>query len=307
MRSYLNPFIEAIGMSKKVEEFYEKHYKKLMIIPILILIFSLGVLINNYYTKGEFIGRDVELKGGVDVTIDKPGIDILKVESLLLGNYEDYTVRELTDFSTHQNLGVNIKIGDLKEDDVKDLKLLLQDELEFNDEQFSPSITQAEFSSGFYQGLLLVVLFSFIMMAISVSIAFRTFIPSVAVISAAFLDIIFPLALLSLFGVKITGAGIVAFLLIIGYSIDTDVLLTTWMIKRKDGSYLERMVKSIKTGVTMTMTTIIVMIIGIVLSISPVLHQMFLIILIALITDLISTYLWNAPILIGYCKRKGIN
>src|SRR3989344_496356 len=214
MRSYLNPFIEAIGMSKKVEEFYEKHYKN--------------------------------------------------------------------------------------------LKLLLQDELEFNDEQFSPSITQAEFSSGFYQGLLLVVLFSFLLMALSVTIAFRTFIPSIAVISAALIDILFPLALLSLFGVKITGAGIVAFLLIIGYSIDTDVLLTTWMIKRKDGSYLERMVKSIKTGVTMTMTTIIVMIIGIVLSISPVLHQMFLIILIALITDLISTYLWNAPILIGYCKRKGI-
>ena len=294
-------------MSRKVEEFYEKHYKKLMIIPILILVFSLGVLINNYYTKGEFIGRDVELKGGVDITIDKPGIDAVQVENLLKERYKDYNVRELTDFSTHQNLGVNIKIGDLKEDDVAGLEDLLTEEIGFTEQQFSSSITQAEFSAGFYQGLLLVVLFSFIMMAISVSIAFRTFIPSIAVISAAFLDIIFPLALISLFGIKITGAGIVAFLLIIGYSIDTDVLLTTWMIKRKEGSYLERMVKSIKTGITMTMTTIIVMIIGIVMSISPVLHQMFLIILIALITDIISTYLWNAPILIGYCKRKGIN
>ena len=79
------------------------------------------------------------------------------------------------------------------------------------------------------------------------------------------------------------------------------------MIKRKEGSYLTRMVNSIKTGLTMMATTTIVMIIGVVVAISPVLKQMFLIILIALITDVISTYLGNAPILIWYCKKKGIS
>lgn len=294
-------------MGKRAEEFYEKHYKKLIIIPALILIFSLVVLIGNYYSNGEVIDRDVELKGGVEITIDKPGIDVAEVERLIGSGYSDFSVRELTDFSTHKNLGVDIKIGGLKEEDVDGLKALLRENIGFEDEEFSSSVIESEFSAGFYKGLLLVVLFSFILMAISVSIAFRTFIPSVAVISAALIDIAFPLALLSLFGVKIGGAGIVAFLLIIGYSIDTDILLTTWMIKRREGRYIERMMRSIKTGITMTMTTIIVMIIGIYMSISPVLSQMFLIILLALITDLISTYFGNAPILIWYCKKKKIS
>jgi len=290
----------------KTQRFFDMHYKKLMLVPLLILIFSLVVLVGNHFAKGEVIDRDVELKGGVEVTITKPGISLQEVEGLLKGRYQDYSLRELTDFSTHKNLGISIKIGGLEEEDIAGLHGVLQENLGFTDEQFNSSVTQAEFSAGFYKGLLLVVLFSFLLMALSVTIAFRTFIPSIAVISAALIDILFPLALLSLFGVKITGAGIVAFLLIIGYSIDTDILLTTWMIKRKEGSYLERMMRSIKTGITMTMTTIIVMIIGISMSISPVLSQMFLIILLALLTDLITTYLGNAPLLIWYCKRKGI-
>jgi len=295
-------------MSKKVEEFYDKHYKKLMLIPIMLLILSIGVLSYNYVKHGEPVQRDVELKGGVEVTIDKPGVEVGDVEGSLSNNgYEDFTVRELTDFATHKNLGVTIKIGELAEDDVNGLKESLRKSIGFSDEQFSSSVIQAEFSAGFYRSLMLVILFSFIMMAISVSIAFRTFIPSIAVISAALIDIAVPFAVISLTGMKISGAGIVAFLLIIGYSIDTDVLLTTWMIKRKEGGYLERMVKSIKTGLKMTTTTIIVMLIGIALAISPVLHQMFVIILIALITDIISTYLGNAPILIWYCKKKGIS
>jgi len=274
----------------------------------MLLILSLGVLGYNYAKHGEPIQRDVELKGGIEVTIDKENLDIKTVETALQNNgYKDYTVRELTDFSSHRNLGATVKIGDLQEKDMAKLKEDLKNAIGFEDEQFTSSIIQAEFGAGFYKSLLIVVLFSFIMMALTVSIAFRTFIPSVAVISAALIDIVVPFAFLSLMGMKITGAGIVAFLLVIGYSIDTDVLLTTWMIKRKEGSYLTRMVNSIKTGLTMMATTTIVMIIGVVVAISPVLKQMFLIILIALITDVISTYLGNAPILIWYCKKKGIS
>ena len=152
-------------MKQKIENLYVNHYKKLIIVPLLLLIFSFAVLGINYARNGEIIGRDVELKGGVEVTIDKPGVEVADVEGSLSNNgYEDFTVRELTDFATHKNLGVTIKIGELAEDDVNGLKESLRKSIGFSDEQFSSSVIQAEFSAGFYRSLMLVILFSFITM-----------------------------------------------------------------------------------------------------------------------------------------------
>lgn len=293
-------------MKQKLENLYLNHYKKLMIIPLLLLIFSFAVLGVNYVRNGEIISRDVELKGGVEVSIDKANVDLDAVRNLLSENYEDFTVRELTDFSTRESLGITIKIGDLEEEDVDGLRSLLSNEIEFTDDQFTVSVVRAEFGEGFYKSLILVLVFAFILMALTVAIVFRSFIPSVAVIFAAFTDMLFALAVISLFDVKISGAGIVAFLLVLGYSIDTDVLLTTNMLKRREGRLIDRMFRSLSTGLLMTVTTLAALIVGMVMSISPVLVQMFSIIFIALLADIITTYLGNAPILIWYCKKKGI-
>ena len=64
---------------------------------------------------------------------------------------------------------------------------------------------------------------------------FRTFIPSIAVIFAAFADIVMSLALVDYLGIKISAAGIAAFLMLVGYSVDTDILLTSRALKRKTG------------------------------------------------------------------------
>jgi preprotein translocase subunit SecF len=61
-----------------------------------------------------------------------------------------------------------------------------------------------------------------------------------------------------------------------------------------------------KTGLTMTAAAVSVMAVGLIFSNSIVIKEMFLIILIALIMDVPSTYLTNAGILKIYCKRKKI-
>jgi len=294
-------------MRQKLEHLYEHHYKKLLVVPLLLVIFGFVVLGVQYSKTGELIGRDVELKGGVEVTLDVANIDSEAISTLLDQHYTDFTVRELTDFSTHQNLGVTLKLGDLTEQDVPLLKERLLSVVDFTDEQFTASTVRADFGAGFYKSLVIVLIFAFLLMALAVGIAFRSFIPCVAVISAAFIDLLVALAIVSLFGMKLSSAGIVAFLLVLGYSIDTDVLLTTKMLKRRgEGTLLGRMFSSMKTGLMMTLTTLIALGIGIVVALSPVLKQMFAIILIALVVDVISTYLGNAPILLWYCKRKGI-
>jgi len=151
---------------------------------------------------------------------------------------------------------------------------------------------------------LLVLLFAFVLMAIVVFLTFRTFIPSIAVILAALTDIIGTVAVISLFNMQMSASGITALLLVIGYSIDTDVLLTTKLIKRTMGTMYERFAQALKTGLTMTLTSMIAVLVGFLFSAASVLKDIFIIIFIALIFDIISTYLGNASMLIWHIKSK---
>ena len=81
-------------------------------------------------------------------------------------------------------------------------------------------------------------------------------------------------------------------------------MLTTRLLKRKIGNLYERLEGAIKTGLTMTITTIAALLVGYIFSTAPVLKEIFFIILIALFTDIITTYLGNAPILLWYIKKK---
>ncbi|MBS3143612.1 hypothetical protein J4446_01925 [Candidatus Woesearchaeota archaeon] len=275
-----------------LEKIYDKNYKKLLLIPLILLALR---------RTGSVIERDVSLKGGISMTIEKEGLNEEEISSFLNSRYDDINVRVLTDLSTRKNIGLIIESSDVEEEQIKGT---LREKVEFADEQYSAESYSATFSESFYKQLIMVLVFAFILMALVVAVTFRTFIPSLAVILAAITDIIVTLAIISLFGFQISAGGITAFLLVIGYSIDTDILLTTKLLKRKIGTLYERLGQSIKTGLTMTITSISAVFVGYLFSAASVLKEIFLIIFIALIIDIISTYLGNASILLWYIKKK---
>ncbi len=274
-----------------------------MMIPVILLLISLGYLSFFYAKTGDLFVKDVSLKGGISATVytDKV-IDQNELKSFLK---VDTSIRKLEDFSTGKQLGFIIDASDISSEK-------LQEDLEqffgfkLTQQNYSVEETGSKLGQSFTKQLLLAVLFAFILMAITIFITFRTFAPSIAVVFAAFMDITLPLALVDYLKIPISTAGIVGFLLVIGYSVDTDILLTTWAIRKKEKSLFERMFHSMKTGLTMTFAAMGVMIVGIFLSSSVVIKEMFTIILFALITDIISTYLTNSGILTWYCQKKGI-
>ena len=288
-----------------IAEFFEKNYKKLLIPPLILFITSFIFLGYEYYTTGDIIDRDVSLKGGISATVyTEKAFDVSKLTNDLsykLGS--DVFVKELRDFSTNTRLGYVLDTGDLG---VKDK---LKDTLEnvmglgLNNDNFSVEEVGSSLGEGFYKDMLKAVVFAFVLMGIIVFIAFRNFVPSMAVILSALLDISATLMIVNLIGLKISAAGIAAFLLVIGYSVDTDILMTTRVLKRKEGgSITERLIDSAKTGLTMTATTFAALSFGYIATTSIVLKEMFLIILIALTIDVMSTYLMNAGILYWYKK-----
>jgi len=287
--------------------FYRQNYKLLMIIPVVLLIISVILVGNSYIKTGELFNRHISLKGGISATVyTEKDINIIELEEKLSKDLQaDISIKSLSDISSKKNIGIIIETSEL---DIRDeLKNSIENNLDvkLNQENYSIEEVGSSLGEGFYKDMIKAVLIAFFLMGIVVFIAFRIWVPSLAVILSAFSDIIITLAIVNIIGINISIAGLAAFLLVIGYSVDTDILMTTKVLKRREGgTTIERLFDSAKTGLTMSATTLVALSVGYIVTSSVVLKEMFLIILIALIVDIISTYLMNAGILMWYKKNE---
>ena len=103
---------------------------------------------------------------------------------------------------------------------------------------------------------------------------------------------------------KMSTSGIVALLLLIGYSVDTDILLSTRVLKRKEGSVMDRVYSAMKTGLTMTVTTFIAVSVAMIFTQSIVIKQIMFILLIGLVVDIIMTYIQNVGLIRIFLERS---
>jgi preprotein translocase subunit SecF len=142
------------------------------------------------------------------------------------------------------------------------------------------------------------------MMGIVVSAFFRSIAPSAMVIICAVADILETLAFMQVFGIQLSLAGIAAILMLIGYSVDTDILLTNRLLKNPE-SISQKTKSTIKTGLTMTFTTIGALSALLLSGLSPVLSQIAAILLIGMFLDMPNTWIQNYGLLRWYMERKG--
>lgn len=178
----------------------------------------------------------------------------------------------------------------------------LGDELRFQKKEIRPSLGESFFSLGLSATILGVIL-----VVIVIFISFREFIPSVAIVSAMIFDIVGALAGMAIFQIPLSLATIPALLMMIGYSVDTDILLTTRVMKRRDGTARERASEATITGLTMTSATLAALVVMLVLSYFSqlqVIYDIASVLLFGLFADLFSTWLMNAPILLWYKEKK---
>ena len=333
------------------KNWYDKSHKIALIIPILLIIFSLGYMVFFYNTHGDFIKKDISLIGGTSVEIYEK-LDINKLQTDLSSKLPDLNIREIFDLTTREQKAVVIETTA----DGTTTKSILEDYLGYSltEKNSSFEFTGALLSQSIYVQLLLAVLFAFLLMgwvifilfsksfkfkiilsvitalspilfflrvlpitysiiltlvciAASFFIYFKSSIPSFIIVTCAFADILMTLTVVNILGIKVSTAGIVAFLMLIGYSIDTDILLTNRLLKKRtEGSINHTIFRAFKTGITMTLTAIATMIISllIVSSFSQTLSQIFTIILIGLFFDILNTWVTNASVLKWYIERK---
>ena len=290
-------------ITKKIARFHDKYYKLLLLIPVIIIFFCFFYLALFHSTNQDFMYRDISLTGGTAVTIYEK-VDKIELEIALSSILKDLSTREIYNVITGESEALIIETKSSGQETKEAIEFYLGYKL--TEENSSLEFTGSTLSESFYKQLLIAILIAFVFMALVVFIIFRTFIPSAAVIISAFADILMTLVLVDLLGIKMSIAGIVAFLMLIGYSVDTDILLTTRMLKRHEGSVNERLSDSFKTGITMTITSIVAVGVAllVVKSFSVILTQIFTVLVIGLGFDIFNTWITNASILKWYVQSK---
>jgi preprotein translocase subunit SecF len=165
----------------------------------------------------------------------------------------------------------------------------------------------AEFGSSSQQSALFGIAIAFIGMSVLVALMFRTFIPSIAVVLSAFSDLVIPIALMNILDIQLTLGTVAALLMLIGYSVDSDILLNNHILRRRGGFY-ESAYRAMRTGVTMTLTSISAMIMMTITASFfgiPLLPEIGLVLVFGLAADLMNTYMMNMSLL-RYYKYEGV-
>lgn len=149
----------------------------------------------------------------------------------------------------------------------------------------------------------MVLVVAFAGMAIIIYIVFRSPLPSIAVMLSAILDIVEAMSLMTLTGVRLSLATVAALLMLIGYAVDSNILLTTRLLKRaEDLRY--RLLSAMKTGLTMTSTTLCALIGLYLFPTSDIVNDIALVLIFGLCADVLNTWFFNAGILRLYLERK---
>ncbi len=296
-------------MKKKTQEktkysFYQKNYKNLMIFPIVLFVLALISIFNTVGVDGTPIHRDISLKGGLSAIIVVPTeISVDEFSTVLENNFPSNT------FAISETFEQGIREGfivdtDLDEDSFKQfIENYFQTAFEFGD-NYSSNFISPTLSSAFFKQAVFILLISFVLMSSVIFLYFREFVPSGAVVLSALFDIIVTIGVLDFFGFKISIAGIGALLMLIGYSIDTDVLLTNRLIKEFGDNYFEKTFDAFKTGTLMSFTTLIAGVAAIFLTNSDIIAEIATILVVGLLVDYVSTWLQNTGILLWWLEKK---
>ncbi|HSO25270.1 MAG TPA: protein translocase subunit SecF [Methanobacteriaceae archaeon] len=269
-------------------------YKPLIAIPVIITLLSLMLLATNGLDEG------IDLKGGslAVINLEKPisqsDLTILIQDGL---NTSDVTVLSV------DNNKATVQIGSAA-DVVQVADIIKGTGTIVSYSSVGPVLSKESLNQVYWA-----IGFAFLFMSITVFIIFRDFVPSAAVILAALSDIIIALGGMSLFGIPLSLASVAGILMLIGYSVDTDILLTTRLLKRKEGSVTDRAIDAMKTGITMSAAAIAAMgaLYLVTIFLIPqavVLSNIAAVLIIGLAADIIATWLMNLGILRWYLEVR---
>lgn len=274
--------------------------RQMMLIPLAIIVLALISLGVTYLSTGSPLHLGVEFTGGTLVTIPAT-----EPEGGVKEQFAGYPLIDI------RNVGSQymIQFGPMSDSQYESVAKIINSQYSDSTIRFMGPIYSQELQA---QAIRYIPL-SFILMAIVVFVIFREPVVSLMVVGCALADIMIAAASMNLTGVSLSLGTVAALLMLIGYSVDTNILLSMRVLKRK-GSTDEKIVGAMNTGFMMTGTTIAAVLALIIVSnilyiVSPSFTRMNIIadistvLLFGLMADIFNTWITNAQGLRWYMGR----
>jgi len=275
-----------------------KILSKLILVPIAIFLLSLVVLLINFIRTGDFILRDIDLKGGTLVTIDTAPFDTAELEQLL---QDKYGTAFVSNVQAATGYGIEIQV----EKDV-DVNEIIKDLKKFGItiNSFTSESVGSFLGNLFFEQVVFILSIGFLLMSIVIFIIYRNPVTSFGIVFASLANILTTLAVTSLLGIKISFAGFAALLMLIAYTVDTNIVLTNKVLKTTPENFKTQYKKALSTGLTLISTITLTMIIVLLLTTSKLLLNVSQILVVGFIFDLPYTWIFNSSMLKWWINRR---
>ncbi|MCS7122494.1 MAG: hypothetical protein NZ908_00870 [Candidatus Micrarchaeota archaeon] len=170
---------------------------------------------------------------------------------------------------------------------------------------YSYNLITPVLSTELFSRILSIFLLGMVFITIYIILTFKTWFPTINIISGALIDTFITLGIVNLLGFETDLSVLVGLLVLFGYSLDTSVLLVSnYYISRK----LESIDQSMRTGISMITSSLLVFIIifmiGTILEISF-LKSIGAVLIVGLIVDFMTSWGYNAYLIQKYGDRYG--
>ncbi|ELY42898.1 protein translocase subunit SecF [Natronorubrum tibetense] len=287
-----------------VPEFDYTRYsnRQLAAVPLAVLAVALLVLTGSFLATGAPVQLGMDFAGGSELTVQTTSSEEEIAQAF---NEEPESVQAVTAPDTENQYIIQFTSTDLSSLTEQAEANLAQDgDTAVVQEERTVSETFGEQTQ---QTALLGIAVAFLGMSVLAFLLFRTFVPSIAIVLSAFSDIVIPLAFMTVTGISLSLGTVAALLMLIGYSVDSDILLNNQILRRQ-GDFYESTLQATRTGVTMTVTSMAAML---VMGISAwlfgveLLASIGIILFVGLAADLMNTYMLNLSLLRWY-KFHGV-
>ena len=275
----------------------------LLILPIALALFAGHALYASYSSTGEFLHKDIDLSGGVQLTVHySKKLDVPAMEDALKKELstKDIRIRTSTDPTTGVQKTISIEAG---VSDEKPLEAAVGKYLGMTLSNDNRSISQFNpaMAASFWAQVQRAFVWAFALMSLLIFFYFRNVRASVSLIFPTMLNMFVSIGLMSFFGVSLSLATFAAIMMLLGYGIDSNIVLANNVLKKHEGTVDERIANARRTGFTMVGTTFAALGAMYFFSTSPVLQSISLVLMLGLVADLVNTWVLNVYLLKRFC------
>ena len=269
--------------------------RQLIVIPLVIIaILTTSLVVLSVPLSTDFRESGLIRVRGLENIPDADAVEIA-IENLLGYNVDVDIVANGLDIGTNNALGGNETLL---------VKSMFLSQFGIPENSVTVELRGATITSIYTEQARNAMIGAFVAMGIIIFIAFRRRVTVGGILLAVGLDMLGVLGCMALFGVELSLASVAGLLMLIGYAVDTNILLTTRVLKRVGGEPREKVVDAMHTGLMMSGSTLIPLFALNLLTTAPQLYQLTAVLIFGIIIDIFNTWFLNSAIIIRHAERQ---